>query len=207
MNNDEIIKNLPKPTDEGVEKYLNKFLEPFPELTLEELKNGPLLPNSFEEIPFSDNVFPTPSGKIELYSEEAKSRWGANPLPDYVPLIQERSFPLQLLSPNSKNRIHSQFGNLNIIKQFEPEAYLFIHPHDAEKRDVLNNEIVTLFNNEGSSEVKVEFDLGLRVGNVVLTNGHWAVDGATPNLFTTGIETDMGHGTAFHNTWVDIKKV
>ena len=207
MNNDEIIKNLPKPTDEGVEKYLNKFLEPFPELTLEELKNGPLLPNSFEEIPFSDTVFPTPSGKIELYSEEAKSRWGANPLPDYVPLIQERSFPLQLLSPNSKNRIHSQFGNLNIIKQFEREAYLFIHPHDAEKRGVLNNEIVTLFNNEGSSEVKVEFDLGLRVGNVVLTNGHWAVDGATPNLFTTGIETDMGHGTAFHNTWVDIKKV
>jgi hypothetical protein len=41
----------------------------------------------------------------------------------------------------------------------------------------------------------------------VLTNGHWGVDGATPNMFTEGVETDMGHGTAFHNTWVDIKKI
>ncbi|MEX1382082.1 molybdopterin-dependent oxidoreductase [Lutibacter sp.] len=207
MDKDEIKKNIPEPTDEGVEKYLNKFLEQFPELTLEKLKKGPLLPNSFEEIPFSDTIFPTPSGKIELYSEEAKSRWGVNPLPDYVPLNQEKIFPLQLLSPNSKNRIHSQFGNLNIIKQFEPEAYLFLHPNDAEERGIKNLEMVKLFNNEGSAEVKVQFDLGLRVGNVVLTNGHWAVDGATPNLFTKGIETDMGHGTAFHNTWVQIKKI
>ena len=207
MNSDEIKKNIPEPNDAEVEKYLNKFLEPFPELTLEKLKEGPLLPNSFEEIPFSDTIFPTPLGKIELYSEEAKSRWGVNPLPDYVPLVQEKTYPLQLLSPNSKNRIHSQFGNLNIIKQFEPEAYLFIHPNDANDRGIINFELVKLFNNEGSAEVKVQFDLGLRLGNVVLTNGHWAVDGATPNLFTKGIETDMGHGTAFHNTWVQIKKI
>lgn len=207
MNNEGIQKNIPEPNDVGVENYLNKFLKKFPELTLEKLKEGPLLPNSFEETPFSDGIFPTSSGKIELYSEAAKSRWGADPLPDYVPLIQEKQFPLQLLSPNSKYRIHSQFGNLNIIKQFEPEAYLFMHPNDAEERNISNNEKVKIYNNEGNSEVKVKFDLGLRVGNVVLTNGHWAVDGATPNLFTKGIETDMGHGTAFHNTWIDIKKI
>ena len=47
----------------------------------------------------------------------------------------------------------------------------------------------------------------LRRGNVVLTNGHQSHLGASPNLFTKGCETDMGHGTAFHNTWVDIKKL
>ena len=111
MNSDEIKKNIPEPTDEGVEKYLNNFLDSFPELTLEKLKEGPLLPNSFEEIPFSDTIFPTSSGKIELYSKEANDMWGVNPIPDYVPLEQEKTYPLQLLSPNSKNRIHSQFGN------------------------------------------------------------------------------------------------
>jgi anaerobic selenocysteine-containing dehydrogenase len=206
MDEKEISENIPEPSDEGVENYLNKFLEAFPELSLEKLKKGPVLANSFEEIPFSDYKFPTPSGKIELYSEDAANKWGVDPLPDFVPLNQETEFSLQMLSPNSKNRIHSQFGNLKVIKQFEPEAVLLIHPDDAESRGIGNEEMVILYNNEGESEVKVQFDFGLRKGNVVLTNGYWASEGATPNMFTQGKETDMGHGTAFHNTWVDIKK-
>lgn len=206
MDKKEISQNIPVPTDAGVEEYLEKFLKSFPEITLEGLKEGPMLANSFEEIPFSDHIFATPSGKIELYSKDAQERWGVDPLPDYVPLVQDKPYPLQMLSPNSKYRIHSQFGNLDIIKQFEPEAYLFVHPNDAEARGIANNEKVELYNNQGKSCVRVQFDLGLRLGNVVLTNGHWGIDGATPNMFTESIETDMGHGTAFHNTWVDIKK-
>lgn len=207
MDKEEISENIPTPSDAGVEAYLEKFLQSFPELTLEGLKEGPMLANSFEEIPFSDNVFVTPSGKIELYSQEAQERWDVDPLPDYVPLVQDKPYPLQMLSPNSKYRIHSQFGNLNIIKQFEPEAYLYVHPNDAEARGIANNEQVELYNNQGKSCVRVQFDMGLRLGNVVLTNGHWGINGASPNMFTEGIETDMGHGTAFHNTWVDIKKI
>lgn len=207
MDKKEISQNIPVPTDAGVEEYLEKFLKSFPEITLEELKEGPMLANSFEEIPFSDKVFPTPSGKIELYSKDAQERWGVDPMPDYVPLVQDKPYPLQMLSPNSKYRIHSQFGNLNIIKQFEPEAYLYVHPNDAEARGIANNEQVELYNNQGKSCVRVQFDMGLRLGNVVLTNGHWGINGASPNMFTEGIETDMGHGTAFHNTWVDIKKI
>lgn len=203
----EITKYIPEPTDEGVENYLNQFLNDFPELSLEELKKGPQLANSFEEIPFSDYQFNTPSGKIELYSQEAADRWGVDPLPDYVPLPEYQDFPLQLLSPNSKNRIHSQFGNLQVIRQFETEAFLFVHPLDAEERGIENFEMVKLFNSEGESRVKVSFDMGLRRGNVVLTNGHWHKNGASPNLFTKGVETDMGHGTAFHNTWVEVEKV
>lgn len=207
IDEEEIRKYIPEPTDEAIENHLKKYLEAFPELSWEELKKGPQLANSFEEIPFADHQFPTPSGKIELYSEQAKSRWGIDPLPDYVPLPVQNEFPLQLLSPNSKNRIHSQFGNLEVIKQFEPEAYLFVHPKDAQAKDIAHGERVEIFNHQGRAEVRVQYDLGLRVGNVVLTNGHWAMNGAAPNLFTRGMETDIGHGTAFHNTWVDIIKV
>ncbi|PKQ65904.1 hypothetical protein BZG02_02565 [Labilibaculum filiforme] len=207
MDEDAISKNLPEPTDEAVEEYLNTFLAKFPELSLEELKKGPQLANSFEEIPFADHQFPTPSGKIELYSEQAPNLWGIDALPDYVPLPVQHEFPLQLISPNSKNRIHSQFGNLEVIKQFEPEAYLYVHPLDAEDRGISNLEQVEMFNHQGKSKVRVQFDLGLRQGNVVLTNGHWGINGAAPNLFTTGKETDIGHGTAFHNTWLEIRKI
>ncbi|MDQ1769947.1 molybdopterin-dependent oxidoreductase [Labilibaculum sp. A4] len=207
MDEAAISKNIPEPTDEAIEEYLNGFLTNFPELSLEALKKGPQLANSFEEIPFADHQFPTPSGKIELYSERAKELWGIDPLPEYVPLPVQKEFPLQLISPNSKNRIHSQFGNLEVIKQFEPEAYLYVHPLDAEAKGIANREKVEIYNHQGKAEVRVQFDLGLRQGNVVLTNGHWAINGAAPNLFTTGKETDIGHGTAFHNTWVDIKRI
>jgi anaerobic selenocysteine-containing dehydrogenase len=206
MKSEEIKKNIPLPGDAAVEAYLQKRLDRFPELSMEKLKLGPQLAKDHEEIAFSDMLFPTPSGKIELYSEQARQHWQIDPLPDYVPLTDDLKYPLQLMSPNSKNRIHSQFGNLQIIKQFEPEALLFIHPKDGNARNIAHHEKVVLYNDHGSTEVKVQFDFGLRKGCVVLTNGHWASAGATPNFFSKGRETDMGHGTAFHDTWVEIKK-
>lgn len=206
MPSDEIINNLPEPNDNAVESYLEKFLEKSPELNMDSLKKGPMLPNSFESIPFSDNIFPTPSGKIELFSEQAEQTWPVDPLPDYVPLKQDKKADFQLISPNSKNRIHSQFGNLEVIKQFENEALLMIHPADAEEKGFANGEELEIFNSEGKGIVKIRYDLGLRLKNVVLTNGHWGQNGVQPNLFTKGIETDMGYGTAFHNTWVNLKK-
>jgi len=206
FDKEDIESHLPEPTDEAIEAYLNNHLKAFPELSLDKLKKGPLIAANHEDLPFADGIFNTPSGKIELYSTEAKELWGVDSLPDYVPL--ERSdYPLQLMSPNSKNRIHSQFGNLNVIKQFEPETLLFVHPADAENRAVKNGDSVRLYNDKGSSEVKVRFDLGVKSGCVVLTNGHWHQDGASPNLFTKGQETDMGHGTAFHDTFVDFEPV
>lgn len=199
---------LPKPDDESIKEYLLKFLAKFPELSWEELEKGPQLAGVYEEIPFADSVFPTPSGKIELLSIEASQKWGVSELPDYVPLTDRpEKYPLQLLSPNTKNRIHSQFGNLKIIKQFEREAVLFMHPEDAFNRDIEDQEDVLVLNSLNYSNVKLQFDYGLRKGAVVLTNGHWHCNGASPNSFTDGRETDMGHGTAFHDTWVEVKKI
>ena len=82
---------------------------------------------------FSDQVFPTPSGKIELLSEEAAQRWGVDPLPHLRqrPSIRgggdggasdRPQLPLVLLTPNTKNRIHSQFGNLRMIRSRDRTA-------------------------------------------------------------------------------------
>jgi anaerobic selenocysteine-containing dehydrogenase len=45
------------------------------------LREGPVLAPGAEEVAWSDLRFPTPSGRIELLSEEAAVRWGADPLP------------------------------------------------------------------------------------------------------------------------------
>ncbi|MFA5974118.1 MAG: molybdopterin-dependent oxidoreductase [Lentimicrobiaceae bacterium] len=207
MDKAEIRKNIPEPNDAAIEAYLQKELNRFPELSIEKLKQGPQIANQYEEIAFADMIFSTPSGKIELYSEQAAQNWNVDKLPDFVPLEKDSTYPLYLMSPNSKYRIHSQFGNLQIIKQFEPEALLGIHPEDAKERNIVNHEKVQIYNAQGFTEVKVAFDYGIRKGCVVLTNGHWASDGASPNFLSKGRETDMGHGTAFHDTRVEIKKL
>ena len=99
-------------------------LEPFPQLSLEALRNGPIIAPGHQEVAFSDFIFPTPSGKIELYSQEAIVCWDSEPLPNYSESEEVRNkkstlkYSLHFLTPNTKNRIHSQFNNLDMIRQF-----------------------------------------------------------------------------------------
>ena len=207
----DIATHFPKPGDDGVEAWLQTYIKQFPELSLEALKQGPILAPGLEQIAFSDYKFRTPSGKIELYSEAAAQKWGVNPLPTYEPLAEgqrgkTRPFPLSLMSPNTKNRIHSQFGNLQSIRVLDPEPLLTISPKDAKARDIENGERVRVFNQRGELYIRCKFDYSLRPGNVVLVNGIWNSQGGSPNLLSKGRETDMGHGTAFHDNLVEVAK-
>jgi anaerobic selenocysteine-containing dehydrogenase len=207
-----IRTHLPKPTDEAIDLWLTRYLDRYPELSMGDLKKGPVLAPGWEEIAFADRIFPTPSGKIELLSETARKRWGVNILPTYEPLEEGQAggqsrFPLSLMSPNNKNRIHSQFGNLEVIKDLEPTPLMKMNPGDARKRKIGEGEKVRVFNERGELFIQVHFDYSLRPGNVVITNGYWNTEGANPNLLSRGRETDMGHGSAFHDNLVEVEKL
>ena len=89
-------------------------------ITLERLKNeGSVrldVPECFA--PFADGVFPTPSGKCELYSERMKAD-GLDPLPTYIPPHEDpqtrptwrRDIRLQLISPPRPQFLNSTFAN------------------------------------------------------------------------------------------------
>jgi len=198
------------PGDEHVDKYLDSRLAIF-NLTLNDLKKGPILAPGLEEIAFSDFKFPTPSGKIELYSEQVKTLWNEDPLPVYKPaeeLFQNPTpFPLFLMSPNTKNRIHSQFNNLKIIKLFSPKPEVHINPVDAAPRNISDGDMVEVFNNRGSIKLAAKVTYEVRRGCVVVHNGWWLTQGAQINFLSEGRETDMGHGSAFHNNRVAVKLV
>jgi len=207
-----IEENIPEPNDQSIEKYLNKYLNRFDELSLEKLKEGPILAPGLEEIAFEDLKFKTPSGKIELFSEQAKEKWGVSELPTYERLVEGQKnenpkYPLSLMSPNTKNRIHSQFGNLECIKVLDPKPILWMSPKDAQERQVNEGEQVLIFNERGEVKITVGFDYSIRPGNVVMVNGYWNSEGGSPNLLSKGRETDMGHGTAFHDNMVEVKKI
>ncbi len=206
----EILENIPPPNDQAIEDWLGNKLKAFPELSLEKLRQGPVLAPGLQEIAFSDMNFPTPSGKIELYSEEAASKWSVSSLPTYEPVVEGKNnskFPYNLLSPNTKNRIHSQFGNLQVIKSAAPEPYATINQMDAQKKNIRNGDWIRVFNDRGELRIKAKLDPWMRPGCVSIYNGYWHQEGACPNSLSKGRETDMGFGAAFHDNMVDYQRV
>jgi len=199
---------LPEPNDAGVEQWLEAKLKPFA-ITLEQLREGPVLAPGAPEVAFADLQFPTPSGRIELVSEEAVARWKVAALPEFCEPVEGAGlgkYPLQLLTPNTKNGIHSQFLNLAVIRQFEPGPFLFLSPEDAAIRHLHNGDLARVFNDRGELRLPVRIDLSLRPGVVVAFNGYGAEHGGSVNLLSLGRETDMGYGAAFHDNRVDVER-
>jgi anaerobic selenocysteine-containing dehydrogenase len=192
----------------GEEAWLEAKLGRFPDLTLDRLREGPVLAPGHEEVVFQDLCFPTPSGKIELFSEEAARRWGVDPLPAFSEATESRpgAYPLNLLTPNHKNSIHSQFVTLDVIRALDPGPELHLGPGDAEDRGIRQGDRVRVFNDRGELFLPARIDLSLPRGCVVAFNGYGAAHGGSVNLLSQGRETDMGHGAAFHDNLVQVEK-
>jgi len=205
---------IPGTSDAEVEAFLAAKLAPFEGVTLERLREGPVLPPGHEEVAFADRRFPTPSGRVELVSDEARDRWGVDRLPDYrepeesIRRAGDRpKYPLYLMTPNTKNRIHSQFGNLRMIRRVDPGPAVHMHPGDAASRGIDAGRLVRVFNERGEFRFPARLDPGLKPGCVSVTNGWWIQDGGTVNRCSPARETDMGHGAAFHDTLVEVEAV
>lgn len=202
---------IPGPDDSAHRHWLSEQIRPL-KLTLADFECGPVLAPGHEAVVFSDRNFPTPSGKIELLSLEAQKRWDVDVLPR-VDLPHESAATstssswLQLVTPNTKNRIHSQFGNLKVVKAIADPPEAQIHPQDAADRGLEFGDTVRLFNERGSFTVKARIDGGIRQGCVSVTNGWWSTECGPVNLTSRGRETDMAYGAAFHDNLVQVEKI
>jgi len=212
---DEYLDLIPEPGDESIEHFLKSKLLPFHDITMDKLREGPILAPHNQKIAFSDFNFPTPSGKIELFSEQAAKMWLINPLPAFKEPdesnrhIKESNgkYKYYFMTPNTKNRIHSQFNNLQLIKNFSDAPRIHIHPKDAQEKSISNQDNVRIFNDRGEITLPAFLDFALKPGCVSVTNGWWISEGGTVNFCSKGRETDMGHGAAFHDNLVDLERV
>jgi anaerobic selenocysteine-containing dehydrogenase len=163
-------------------------------------------------VAFADRVFPTPSGRVELWSQEAVRRWGVDPLPTFRPPRESalRGDPgplLQLLTPNNKNGIHSQFLEHPGVAELDPGPVLAMGPEDAEARGIRGGDRVRVANDRGELVLTAAIDGGLLRGCVAVCNGYGRARGGPVNLLSPDRETDMGHGAAFHDTLVRVERL
>jgi len=121
--------------------------------------------------------FGTPSRKIELYAEQLVEDGEA--LPVYLPPIEapitpgEKKYPLTLINGHSRFRTHSMFANVQSLLDLNPEPLVDINPIDAKKRNIINNDIVTVFNDRARTTLKARINTGVKPGVLDITEGWW----------------------------------
>jgi biotin/methionine sulfoxide reductase len=135
------------------------------------------------------NPLPTPTGRVELYSRTIES-FGYADCPAHPSWLEPEEwlgsgkaqrYPLHLLSPQPKNRLHSQYDHADHsdagkVAGREP---VLINPSDAAVRDIANGEVVRLFNDRGQCLAGAVVTTDVRPGVVVLATGAW-YDPVTP---------------------------
>lgn len=197
------------PAPDEYDEWLAERISSTPGFDGKDLLHHPVIPEQNENPAYADGHFATPSGKIELWSDSAVKLWGVNPLPSYEPLedFNESDLPFRLMTPNIASRIHSQFGNLEVVRSVIEAPSWNISVTDARRLQLRSGDTVRIFNSRGEVRGKVKVSPRVRNGSIVFPNGVWLAEGGGVNRLIHPAETDMGYGAAFHNTKVDMEKV
>ncbi len=127
-----------------------------------------------------NNPFETPSGKIEIYSERiAELNDPENPpIPKYMKRWEGRydpltkKYPLQLLSPHPKSRIHSEMFLVEWLKEVDPHV-AWINPIDAESRNIKDGDEILVFNDRGKLTIKAWLTERIIPGVISIFEGAW----------------------------------
>jgi anaerobic dimethyl sulfoxide reductase subunit A len=158
------------------------------------------------------NPFPTPSGKIEIYSQKLAEMENPEipPIPKYLETWESRNdtltekYPLQLITTHFKRRTHSQFENVPWLRELVPQT-LLMNVKDAIERDILNGDKVRVFNDRGEIVIPVITTERILPGVVDLPQGAWynpdedGLDrGSCSNVLTKGVCSPGG--ATVHNT-------
>ncbi|MBW1848526.1 MAG: molybdopterin-dependent oxidoreductase [Deltaproteobacteria bacterium] len=147
-------------------------------ITREKLKEQPMNLNVVPKLDQAFDIpFSTPSGKIELYCESLRDAGQALPVylePLETPLNPEgKKYPLSYIQGHSRFRTHSMFSNVKSLLEMNPEPIVEINPLDAGKRNISDDDMVTVFNDRGRTTLKARLSEGVRPGVVNISEGWW----------------------------------
>ena len=164
-------------------------------------------------LPFA-NGFLTPSGNARLYDKDLIAH-GMDPVASFVPPEESRHssagqrYPLELLARKADNFLNSTFVNLPAHQKMEPhQGELQIASEDAERRGIVNGDLVRVFNDRGEIFLRARVDGEVQAGVMGARLG-WAKmsdRGLNINVLTSARLTDLGGGATFYSTLVEVER-
>lgn len=172
----------------------------------------------FREDP-KQSPLPTPSGKIELFSENIDS-FGYADCPGHAVWLPPQEWlgnatpatPLHLVSPQPGDKLHSQMEcALADVAGARPET-LVMNPLNAQQRGIADGDIVRVHNARGSCRARVRISDEIVLNVVALPTGAWFGDPSegddpdgNPNVLTPDVGTSsLGQGSSAHTALVQV---
>jgi len=166
-----------------------------------------------------NNPFPTPSGKIEIFSQRVADLNNPlnPPIPKYVSSQEDvnnplkEKYPLQLLTSHPKNRVHSSLYMVDWLREVEPHR-VWINPVDAKPRGIEEGDDVYVLNDRGKVAIKAKVTERIISGTVQIFQGAWytpdeeGIDrGGCGNTLTDDTYSQGGAAT-FNSSLVEVSK-
>ncbi len=168
----------------------------------------------------------TPSGKIELFSATVAGfgyrECPGHPWWDEQEAARQRQeaarWPLHLLSSQPRARLHSQYdhGSVSRATKVQGREPLWMHPSDAQARDIREGSVVKVYNDRGAILAGVHLSEQILPGVVQMSTGAWydpldpnekgTLDKhGNPNVLTEDRGSSrLGQGCSAQSCWVEI---
>lgn len=169
----------------------------------------------------------TPSGKIELFSETIAG-FGYRECPGHPWWDEQEAawqrqeaarWPLHLLSSQPRTRLHSQYdhGSVSRATKIQGREPLWMHPLDAQARDISEGSVVKVYNTRGAILAGVHLSEQILPGVVQMSTGAWydpldpnekgSLDKhGNPNVLTEDRGSSrLGQGCSAQSCWVEIE--
>ena len=154
----------------------------------------------------------TPSGKVEIASESYHRETGFPAIPTWQERPHNTLYPLDMISPKSARRTHSQGSNIPALRKKDKHA-LAMHPEDATSRSLADGETVRIFNARGETRAPVHLSDDVSPGVVSLPEGVWVdldengVDRAgAANVLTATDGTKPATACIMHGIGVEVQR-
>ncbi len=177
------------------------------DITLEQLRSEGAVQLAVDEAPpFANGRFPTPSGKVELYSQRLADA-GVEPLPGrFVSPNGSGDGALWLVSGASHHAVSSSLGSQPGLLEKAGRPFIEVHPSDAATRGITDGDLVIVENERGSFRLWVVVTDAVRPGVVVSPKGRWSKlhGGRNVNWTTSDALGDMAGQSTFlsNSVWL-----
>jgi anaerobic selenocysteine-containing dehydrogenase len=148
------------------------------------------------------DVFPnTPDRKVDLFPAALDAVAPAG-LYGFQPDPATDRYPLSLISPASERTISSTLGELP-----RPDVKLIMHPEDADRRGLVDHDLVRIFNDLGEVHCTLQVSASVRPGTVSLPKGLWrrsTRNSVTGTALVPDALSDLGGGACFNDARVQV---
>jgi anaerobic selenocysteine-containing dehydrogenase len=118
------------------------------------------------------------TGRMEFYKEEQRYQEAGETVPKFIPAFshlteEEQKFPLCIVTPHSKWRVHSSFANNPVLLNLNRRPVVEINPKDAATRGIRDGDLVEVFNHNGAYQLWACVTEAIKPGVVCVDHGQW----------------------------------